>query len=153
NELVANPYRHGSREASEEFFMAGMKRSLRAMKSVTADVPVALYYAFKASEANDDGITSTGWSTFLQAVQDCGLLIDGTWPMRTELPGNLKKKSNALASSIVLTCRGRDALAPTITRADFVRALRRELPAALAGIRHAGVGPTDIQQAAIGPGI
>jgi putative DNA methylase len=31
--------------------------------------------------------------------------------------------------------------------------LRAELPAALATIRSAGVGPTDIQQAAIGPGI
>src|SRR5262249_13797750 len=30
---------------------------------------------------------------------------------------------------------------------------RREMPSALAEIRHAGVGPTDIQQAAIGPGI
>jgi putative DNA methylase len=73
--------------------------------------------------------------------------------MRTELSTNLKKSINALASSIVLVCRRRDALAPTITRADFLRALRREMPAALAAIRHAGVGPTDIQQAAIGPGI
>ena len=31
--------------------------------------------------------------------------------------------------------------APTITRADFLRALRREMPAALAEIRRAGVGP------------
>lgn len=61
--------------------------------------------------------------------------------------------TNALASSIVLVCRLRATEAPTITRADLQRALRREMPAALAEIRHAGVGPTDIQQAAIGPGI
>jgi putative DNA methylase len=73
--------------------------------------------------------------------------------MRTELAGNLKKKMNALASSIMLVCRRRDTSAPTITRADFLRALRREMPAALVEIRRAGVGPTDIQQAAIGPGI
>jgi hypothetical protein len=41
----------------------------------------------------------------------------------------------------------------TITRADFLRALRREMPSAMSEIRRAGVGPTDIQQAAIGPGI
>jgi putative DNA methylase len=63
------------------------------------------------------------------------------------------QKSNALASSIVLVCRHRDVAAPTITRADFLRMLRREMPAALTEIRRAGVGPTDIQQAAIGPGI
>ena len=40
-----------------------------------------------------------------------------------------------------------------MTRADFMRALRREMPVALAYIMSAGVGPTDIQQAAIGPGI
>jgi putative DNA methylase len=50
-------------------------------------------------------------------------------------------------------CRRREATAPTITRADFTRALRREMPNALHEIKRAGVGPTDIQQAAIGPGI
>ena len=64
-----------------------------------------------------------------------------------------RKGTNALASSIVLVCRRRDATASTITRADFLRSLRREMPDALAEIRRAGVGPTDIQQAAIGPGI
>ena len=74
--------------------------------------------------------------------------------MRTESRRQIDSEgTNALASSIVLVCRRRDASAPTITRADFLRALRREMPAALTEIRHAGVGPTDIQQAAIGPGI
>jgi putative DNA methylase len=50
-------------------------------------------------------------------------------------------------------CRRREATASTLTRADFLRALRREMPEALAEIRRAGVGPTDIQQAAIGPGV
>ena len=153
NELVATPYRHGGRQAAEDFFMEGMKQALRAISVVTTEAPLTLFYAFKQSEADDDGVTSAGWSTFLQGIQDCGLLIDGTWPMRTELPGNLKKKTNALASSIILVCRRRDAAASAITRADFVRALRREMPVALAEIRRVGVGPTDIQQAAIGPGI
>jgi len=74
--------------------------------------------------------------------------------MRTEQPHGLRAmKSNSLASSIVLVCRRREATASTLTRADFLRALRREMPEALAEIRRAGVGPTDIQQAAIGPGI
>jgi putative DNA methylase len=60
---------------------------------------------------------------------------------------------NALASSIVLVCRRREVEAQTITRTDFLRALRREMPSAVTEIRRAAVGPTDIQQAAIGPGI
>ena len=103
---------------------------------------------------SENGITSAGWASFLQAVTDSGLAVDGTWPVRSELSNRMRgQASNALASSIVLVCRRRDAAASVITRADFLRTLRREMPEALAEIRRAGVGPTDIQQAAIGPGI
>ena len=153
DELVATPYRHGGRQGAEAFFMEGMRAAMAGMARATADLPVAIYYAFRQSETGEDGVTSAGWATFLQAVFDCGFVIDGTWPIRSELSGNLKKSVNALASSIVLVCRRRDAEAETIARPEFIRRLRAEMPSALATIRAAGVGPTDIQQAAIGPGI
>jgi putative DNA methylase len=152
-ELIANPYRHGGDIAADEFFLTGMKKALTRIAEASNDGPTTIYYAFKQSETDEDGVTSAGWASFLQAIMDSGLAVDGTWPVRTELAGNLKKTVNALASSIVLVCRRREAAAPTITRADFLRALRREMPDALAEIRRAGVAPTDIQQAAIGPGI
>jgi len=61
--------------------------------------------------------------------------------------------SNALASSIVLVCRKRASDASTTTRADFIRALKREMPAAIDAIRKASVGPVDMQQSVIGPGM
>jgi putative DNA methylase len=61
------------------------------------------------------------------------------------------KDANALASSIVLVCRRRNPDAETIGRTDFLRALKRELPAAIDNIRKAGVGPVDMQQSVIGP--
>jgi putative DNA methylase len=61
--------------------------------------------------------------------------------------------SNALASSIVLVCRKRNPSASIITRADFIRTLKRELPDAIDDIRKAGVGPVDMQQSVIGPGM
>lgn len=70
-----------------------------------------------------------------------------------EYTGNLKGKMNALASSIVLVCRKRPDDAPVTTRAEFIRMLRRELPDAVAAIRRAGVGPVDMQQSVIGPGM
>lgn len=153
-ELIATPYRHGGKEEAEGFFLNGMKLALRGVAQAADHFPAAIYYAFKQSEADEDGITSPGWSTFLQAATDCGLAIDGTWPVRTERAGGFRNKdANALASSIVLVCRRRDVLASTVTRGDFLRSLRREMPEALNEIRRAGVGPTDIQQAAIGPGI
>lgn len=154
-ELVATPYRHGGKPEAEAFFMQGMGEALTAMrKAAVEDAPLAIYYAFKQAEAAEDGITSAGWASFLQAVVDAGLAVDGTWPVRTEL-GNrmIGKGTNALASSIVLVCRKRAADAGMATRSDFIRALKREMPEAIAAIRKAGVGPVDMQQSVIGPGM
>ncbi|MCA3160410.1 MAG: DUF1156 domain-containing protein [Burkholderiales bacterium] len=153
-ELVATPYRHNGKDAAEAFFMQGMGEALTAMRKAATDgEPLAIYYAFKQSEVAQDGITSAGWASFLQAIVDAGLVVDGTWPVRTEATNALKAGMNALASSIVLVCRKRSAGASFITRADFIRLLRKELPDAIDDIRKAGVGPVDMQQSVIGPGM
>ena len=116
--------------------------------------PVTIYYAFKQSEKKgDSGTASTGWETFLDALIRSGFAISGTWPMRTELTGNLKKNVSALASSIVLVCRPRPADAAGATRGKFVAALKRELPAALVYLQRGNIAPVDLAQAAIGPGM
>ena len=135
--------------------MDGMSRALEAMrKASTPDVPLVIYYAFKQSETSVDGISSAGWSSFLQAVVEAGLSVDGTWPLRTESGGRLVGQgANALASSVVLVCRKREADAGVATRAEFVRGLKRKMPEAIDDIRKAGVGPVDMQQSVIGPGM
>jgi putative DNA methylase len=154
-ELVATPYRHGGKTAAEAHFMGGMSRALTAMRNAGApDIPLAIYYAFKQSEKSEGGVSSAGWASFLQAIVDSGLMVDGTWPMRTESPGRLiGKDTNALASSIVLVCRPRPTDARTATQRDFVAELRRELPEALQHMRAAGTHPVDIPQSALGPGM
>lgn len=153
-ELVATPYRHGGADAAEQFFMDGMRRTLAQMKGVDRDYPLTIYYAFKQQEQSQIGITSAGWAAFLQAIVDAGFSIDGTWPIRTENPSrSIAQGTNALASSIVLVCRTRSPNAQPITRADFIRALKRELPDAITNIRKAGVGPVDMQQSVVGPGM
>ena len=153
-ELVATPYRHGGREEAKRFFMDGIGRALRNMHKAGADgFPATIYYAFKQSEAAKEGLTSAGWAAFLQGVFEAGWVIDGTWPVRSERNQGVKAGVNALASSIVLVCRKREADAPTITRREFVARLRAELPAALRRIRAGGIGPVDMAQAALGPGM
>lgn len=154
-ELVATPYRHGGKEEAEAFFMQGMGEALTAMRKAATDgEPLAIYYAFKQSELAEDGIVSPGWASFLQAMVDAGLAVDGTWPVRTERGARSNSiGTNALASSIVLVCRKRAENAPTVTRADFMRALRREMPEAVEKIRKASVGPVDMPQSVIGPGM
>ena len=154
-ELVATPYRRGGKHAAEQFFMHGMAKALGNMHQAGADdFPVTIYYAFKQAEIAQEGLTSPGWATFLQAVSDCGYVINGTWPVRTEMQNrSVSIGSNALASSIVLVFRKRSADAETLTRREFVSRLRATLPKALTKIRAGGVGPVDVAQAAIGPGM
>jgi putative DNA methylase len=154
-ELVATPYRHGGKEKAEAFFLNGMTQAMhRLAEQAHPAFPVTIYYAFKQSESESDtGTASTGWETFLDAVIRAGFAITGTWPMRTELIGNLKKNVSALASSIVLVCRPRAGDAPTATRRQFVTALKAELPVALSHLQRGNIAPVDLAQAAIGPGM
>lgn len=155
-ELVATPYRHGSKEKAETFFLDGMTHAMhRLAEQAHPAFPVTIYYAFKQSEKEGaDGSASTGWETFLAAVIRAGLAISGTWPMRTEL-GNrmIGSGTNALASSIILVCRPQPTDAPTATRREFIAALKAELPLALAHLQHGNIAPVDLAQAAIGPGM
>ncbi len=123
--------------------------------------PLTIYYAFKQSETKgDQGTTSTGWVTFLEAVLKAGLMITGTWPMRTELSNRMiGSGTNVLASSVVLVCRPRPDDAPTISRRQFKKELDRVLTRALEemtkgdGEERSPVAPVDLSQAMIGPGM
>ena len=102
----------------------------------------------------DEGVSSTGWATFLQAVFEAGFSVVGTWPVRTELANRIRGiGANALANSVVLVCRKKEATAEIITRAEFIRALKRELPPAIAELQAANIAPADMPQSAIGPGM
>ncbi|MCZ2134307.1 MAG: DUF1156 domain-containing protein [Burkholderiales bacterium] len=159
-ELVATPYRHGSKEKAEAFFLDGMTEAMRNLaRQAHPAFPVTIYYAFKQSETSDaSGTSSTGWETFLEAVLQAGFALTGTWPMRTEL-GNrmIGSGTNALASSIVLVCRPRAPDAATVSRREFIRELNAALPEALDEMTRGGVNspvaPVDLSQAIIGPGM
>ncbi len=155
-ELVATPYRHGGKEKAEAFFLDGMTQAMhRLAAQAHPGFPVTIYYAFKQSESEShEGTASTGWETFLDAVIHAGFGISGTWPMRTERAArSIGIGTNALASSIILVCRPRPANAPTVTRRQFVSALKAELPQALAHLQRGNIAPVDLAQAAIGPGM
>lgn len=79
-ELVATPYRHGSKEKAEAFFLNGMTQAMhRLAEQAHSAFPVTIYYAFKQSEGDTDaGTSSTGWETFLDAVILAGFGITGT---------------------------------------------------------------------------
>ena len=154
-ELVATPYRHGGKEAAEFFFLDGMSKAVAGMAQQSSpDYPATIYYAFKQSEIVQEGISSTGWAAFLQAVIEAGYAIVGTWPVRTEMrTRQIAMGANALANSVVLVCRKKEVSAKTISRAEFVGALKRELPPAMLELQKANISPADMPQSAIGPGM
>lgn len=160
-ELVAATYRFDDDKASaKQFFDSGLGRAFGQMRAVQNPAyPLTLFYAFKQAEAAEGGddesvaVVSTGWETMLEGLLRAGFEVVGTWPMRTELTGNLKKNVGALASSILLVCRPRAESARVVTRKEFIDALREELPRALKRLQHGNIAPVDLAQAAIGPGM
>ena len=169
-ELIATPYRHdGSRERAQVFFEDGLGRAFQRLRSVEdPDMPLTVFYAFKQAGEDDDDdddgnerqsgqdlqMASTGWETMLTGLIRAGFIIQGTWPMRTERSSrSVSIGKNALASSIVLSCRSRDLDAPLATRREFLTALKKELPDALRHLRAGNIAPVDLSQAAIGPGM
>ena len=158
-ELVASSYRHGSKEKAESFFLEGMTKAIHNLADQAHPAfPVTIYYAFKQAETDEeDGTSSTGWETFLEAVIRAGFAITSTWPMRTERDQGMKTGSNVLASCIILGCRKRSADITTISRREFLRELNTILPEALVdmtcGGEHSPVAPVDLSQAIIGPGM
>ena len=160
-ELIAAPHRHGTKEKAEKFFLDGMTHAMRRLsEQAHPSAPITIYYAFKQSETESAGTNSTGWETFLEAVNRSGMSVTGTWPMRTERTArSVAMNANTLASSIILVCRPRPKDAATISRRQFIRELNTALPLALDAMTreseglHSPVAPVDLSQAIIGPGM
>ncbi len=153
-ELIASAYRHQSKTAAAHFFESGMREVLGEAAQVQhPDFPVSIFYAFKQAETKKGETVSTGWQTFLQALNDTGLRVLATWPMRTEMTSGLRSLASTLASSIVIVCRPRPANSPLATRGELLAALRSELPSAMRLLREQAIAPVDMDQSMIGPGM
>ena len=157
-ELVATPYRHGSKGEAETFFLNGMGQAMqRLAEQAHPGFPVTIYYAFKQSEKKgDEGTSSTGWETFLDAVIEAGISRS---PALGRCALNARSRmigtgTNALASSIVLVCRQRPARrARWPPAASSLRPSNLNYRVALTHLQRGNIAPVDLAQAAIGPGM
>ena len=152
-EMTAIASRFGD---SHQRFEDLLNKTLRLIRErCSAEFPSSIFYAYKQQEKKQGDITSTGWETMLTALVSASFQIIGTWPMRTELSNRPNSMgANALASSVVLVCRPRPDDAPVATRRQFFDALEKEMPEALDQLTQKGhIAPTDLAQAAIGPGM
>jgi putative DNA methylase len=155
-ELIANQYRAGTKAAARKHFELGMQGVFgKAAENADDRFPATVFYAFKATESDDSGVSSTGWETFLAGLLEAGYAVTATWPIRTEMQSKIGVNAgdNMLATSVVLACRKRQISAPMATRGEFVAAMRGEMPPAIRLLQEQNIAPVDMAQSAIGPGI
>ncbi len=159
-ELTADKNRfEGDESKAQTQFTEGIQKAfLNINQRANKEFPITIFYAFKQTEtdrsSDEDLYASTGWETMLTGLINANLRIVGTWPMRTERylrPASIG--SNSLSSSIVIVCRSKPEHAPISTRREFINALKKELPPALANLQEAGIAPVDMAQSVIGPGM
>ena len=158
DEIVANAYRAGSKDNAHYHFENNMFKVMKQIAQFqNPDFPATIFYAFK-QQANQEGERfQVGWEPFLQALVDAGLMVTATWPISTEKPGGARARKAMLASSVVIVCRSRPAIAPMETRGGFIAALREELPDSIRLLQNQyqkdNIASVDMAQSAIGPGM
>ena len=145
-ELVDQPSRFGDdRQASQQNYENGMARALsRFHAALLDDGRLVIVFANKSPDA---------WETLVSALIRAGFVVDGSWPIRTEMETRqLALRSAALASSIWIVCRKR----PT-GRAGWDTAvlaeMRENIAQQLRDFWDAGIHGPDFVWAATGPAL
>ena len=96
--------------------------------------------------------TTEGWEALLTGMINGGLVITGSWPIKTEMGARLRAKdSAALATSVHLVCRPRPHDAPVGDWADVLRELPQRVGAWVERLQAEGIRGADLVFACIGP--
>ncbi|MEW6380671.1 MAG: DUF1156 domain-containing protein [bacterium] len=145
NEIVSDPYRHGGKENSKQFFESMLKKSFQEIYRVLRPNGITtIVYAHKSTE---------GWETLINSLLDSGLIVTGAWPINTEMRTRLRaKESAALASSIYIVAR-KMTRQPTGFYNEVKEELKQHLNKKLDRLWEEGIRGADFFIAAIGSAI
>jgi len=144
-ELVDDASRHGgNKEASKRAYEDGMARSFQACHtSLAAGGRFVIVFAHKHPDA---------WETLVSAIIRAGFVVDGSWPIQTEMRGGIRNFGRAsLASSIWLVCRKRDPVAKVGWDNRVLAEMRENIATQLRDFWDAGIRGPDFVWAATGP--
>lgn len=154
-ELIAEPGRHGGKDAATKYFIEGFTETFAKLRDrARPDLPMLVVYAHRQEESSDGGLTSTAWDAMLSAILAAGLRVIGTWPIHaTGSSRQIGQGNNALASYVVLVCRPQEQGAKVVDLPTFRSTLRAELPRAIRKLQEGAISSIDLGQATLGPGM
>jgi putative DNA methylase len=146
NEAVVAPHRHsGDTEAARVLYERLMAEAFaEAHRVLRPHAPLLCIYAHK---------TTLGWATLVDALRTAGFMITEAWPLDTEMTSALKADVAALASSIFLVGRKRDAGAGTGSEETVMAELGSIITERLDRLQQLGVTGSDLVIATVGAGL
>jgi len=146
-ELIDDSSRHGGDGAkSKAAYENGMARVFTRCASVLkAEGRMVVVFANKQPDA---------WETLVGALIRSGFVVDGSWPIQTEMSTRMRAKSSAaLASSVWLVCKKRNPVARPGWDNVVLEQMREKITGRLRDFWDAGIRGPDFVWAATGPAL
>jgi hypothetical protein len=144
-ELIDDSSRHGGdRARSKRVYEDGMAQVFQGCSNaLKPDGKMVVVFANKQPDA---------WETLVSAIIRAGFVVDGSWPIQTEMGTRMRAMTSAaLASSVWLVCRKRPATARPGWDNQVLDDMRTNIRAMLREFWDAGIRGPDFVWAATGP--
>jgi hypothetical protein len=146
-ELIDDSSRHnGDKAKSKATYEEGMFHAFEACyQTLNNDGRLVIVFAHKQPEA---------WETLVSAMIRAGFVVDGSWPIMTEMPGGIRNLRRAsLSSSVWLVCKKRPDSAKPGWDNQVLDEMRRKIREQLREFWDAGIRGPDFVWAATGPAL
>ena len=144
-ELIDDASRHKNNAAeSKRVYENGMARAFEACAgALKPDGRLVIVFAHKQPDA---------WETLVSALIRSGFVVDGSWPIATEMRGGVRNFARAsLASSVWLVCKKRSPVAKPGWDNSVLAEMKSNISVRLREYWDAGIRGPDFVWAATGP--
>ena len=146
-ELVDDSSRHhGNKEQSKSVYEIGMYRAFaNALKMLSPEGRLVVVFAHKNPDA---------WEALVSGLIKAGSVVDGSWPIQTEMGSRTRSHgSAALSSSVWLVCKKRQENARPGWDNHVLEEMRKNIDKRLREFWDAGIRGPDFVWAATGPAL
>ena len=146
-EIIDDSSRHnGNKAKSKATYEEGMFHAFEACyQALKSEGRFVIVFAHKQPDA---------WETLVSAMIRAGFVVDGSWPIMTEMPGGIRNLGRAsLSSSVWLVCKKRPDGARPGWDNQVLEDMRQKIREMLREFWDAGIRGPDFVWAATGPAL